>query len=152
MSVEKIYYAGAWRTPEGIEKRKLQDRNRVRTKSSIDRKNEKARERYNSDEDHRNKRLAKQKKYQIENREDLNRKKKERIDENRDEYNRKNRERYRSDKSKRFNIIRAGRIRRNPVYGSTKLVEQLKSGELKLDQFVDRISNIIKHNSIEISK
>jgi hypothetical protein len=137
-----LWYAGAWRTEEGIKKKKLQDRENKRKKLATD---PKFREKLNLA---RRALRLKKREYELERGRAYHGKHREVRNAKRVAWAKANKERqlatqrdgYRRNKTKRLANIYEGRDRRNPDRVIRRLIGEFRSGRLSLSEFVKEVS------------
>ena len=138
---EKVFYGGAWRSKEAVERKRKQQR-------------ESRRERWHSDPEYREQQLAKAKRKRLANpkaeRERSQRwyaNNKERDNERRKRWSEANRERQRENNRNSYNQKRAerlsniyqGRDRRDPSRVIRRLGKDLREGRIGLNDFITKI-------------
>ena len=151
----RIYFAGAWRTKEGVNKKIESQKKYKRSDASKKRCIQRKKERWHTDPEFRARESARHKKRYYNNIEKYKIRERKRYLEksaNKDAYNEKQRNDYRRNRDKRLETIYRGRFRRDPTRGIENLIRDFSQGKKEFGEVFERISRASSQLSGELSR
>lgn len=139
------WYAGAWRTPEAIERKRQSQRESVHRRYHSDeayREKVRLRQRVSSEAQRENRNRKKREQYQLKKREQ-NAKRIERARKNRDKQNAYQREWWARNKNRELAKLKNRKDFRNPARVVRRLTKEFNEGSVGLDEFTQKVSATI---------
>lgn len=142
---ERIWYSGAYRSPEAIERSRKQKRERYKTEEYKKQKRETAKRRYQTDPEYREHMRLKFKNRYERNKEKYNERREKHRQAHKQETLERQRRYYKDNRDRLLPRIIARRKERDPTIGLHSTILKFKRGELGLGELIGCIDQTLVH-------